>query len=160
VAAFVFSTHVATTIGTGIVQQKFVDTPMILSALLGAILWNLITWYLGLPTSSSHALIGALAGAAIAKAGVGAVVLSGLLTIAAFNHAADMASQNYFAHFDPLGFAVLLFCFGLVAVRFGQGFIDKPLFIVFYRKRIGRLNRGRCKKLFLQVGNFYLPSPF
>ncbi len=84
VAAFVFSTHVATTIGTGIVHPKFVDTPMILSALLGAILWNLITWYLGLPTSSSHALIGAMAGAAIAKAGVGAVVLSGLLTIAAF----------------------------------------------------------------------------
>ena len=57
---------------------------MILSGLLGAILWNLITWYLGLPTSSSHALIGGLAGAAIAKAGVGAVIVSGLLKIAAF----------------------------------------------------------------------------
>jgi len=72
------------TIGTGVVQPHVVDTLMILSGLLGAILWNLTTWYLGLPTSSSHALIGALAGAAIAKAGVGAVILSGLLKIAAF----------------------------------------------------------------------------
>lgn len=84
VAAYVFSNHVATTIGTGVVRLEVVDTPMIFSGLLGAILWNLITWYLGLPTSSSHALIGALAGAAIAKAGVGAVILSGLLKIALF----------------------------------------------------------------------------
>jgi inorganic phosphate transporter, PiT family len=84
VAAYVFGTHVAATIGEGIVHKHFVDTPMILSGLLGAVLWNLITWYWGLPTSSSHALIGALAGAAIAKAGVGAVILSGLFTIAAF----------------------------------------------------------------------------
>lgn len=84
VAAYVFGTHVATTIGTNVVHANVVDIPMIFSGLLGAILWNLITWYLGLPTSSSHALIGALAGAAIAKAGFGAVIASGLLTIAAF----------------------------------------------------------------------------
>jgi PiT family inorganic phosphate transporter len=84
VAAYVFGTHVARTIGTGVVQPQVVDTVMIFSALLGAILWNLLTWSLGLPTSSSHALIGALAGAAVAKAGVGAVILSGLLKIAAF----------------------------------------------------------------------------
>ena len=84
VAAYVFGTHVAATIGEGIVQREIVDTPMILSGLLGAILWNLTTWYWGLPTSSSHALIGALAGAAIAKAGVGAVILSGLFKIAVF----------------------------------------------------------------------------
>ena len=65
-------------------MQKSSISPMILSGLLGAIFWNLITWYLGLPTSSSHALIGGLAGAAIAKAGVGAVIASGLLKIAAF----------------------------------------------------------------------------
>jgi inorganic phosphate transporter, PiT family len=75
---------VATTIQKDVVQQNVVDTPMILSGLLGAILWNLTTWYLGLPTSSSHALVGGMAGAAIAKAGLGAVILSGLLKIAAF----------------------------------------------------------------------------
>jgi inorganic phosphate transporter, PiT family len=84
VAAYVFGVHVAMTIGTGVVQPHVVDTPMILSGLLGAIAWNLLTWYLGLPTSSSHALIGGLAGAAIAKAGIGAVMLGGLAKIAAF----------------------------------------------------------------------------
>ncbi|MCE5266316.1 MAG: inorganic phosphate transporter [Planctomycetaceae bacterium] len=84
VAAYVFSTEVATTIGKGIVDKEVVDTYFVLSALLGAILWNLITWYLGLPTSSSHALIGAMTGAAIAKAGVKAVIFSGVLKIAAF----------------------------------------------------------------------------
>ena len=84
VAAYVFGTHVARTVGTGVVQPQLVDTLMIFRRLLGAILWNLLTWYLGLPTSSSHALIGALAGAAVAKAGTGAVILSGLLKIAAF----------------------------------------------------------------------------
>jgi inorganic phosphate transporter, PiT family len=84
VAAYVFGIHVAMTIGKGVVRPDVVDTPMILSGLLGAILWNLTTWYVGLPTSSSHALIGGLAGAAIAKAGVAAVLLSGLLKIAAF----------------------------------------------------------------------------
>ncbi len=84
VAAYLFGVHVAMTIGTGVVQPQVVDTHMILSGLLGAILWNLLTWYLGLPTSSSHALIGALAGAAIAKAGTTAVILGGLLKITAF----------------------------------------------------------------------------
>jgi len=84
VAAYLFGTHVAMTIGKGVVQPEVVDIPLILGGLLGAILWNLLTWYLGLPTSSSHALIGGLAGAAIAKAGFGAVIVSGLLKIAAF----------------------------------------------------------------------------
>jgi inorganic phosphate transporter, PiT family len=84
VAAWLFKTEVAQTIGKGIVQKEFVDTLMILSGLLGAILWNLITWHFGLPTSSSHALIGAVAGAAIAKGGPSAVIPSGLLKIAAF----------------------------------------------------------------------------
>ena len=63
VAAYVFGTHVAKTICTGVVQPNVVDVYLILSGLLGAILWNITTWYLGLPTSSSHALIGGLAGA-------------------------------------------------------------------------------------------------
>jgi PiT family inorganic phosphate transporter len=87
VAAYVFGTQVAMTIGKGVVRPDVVETYpayLVLSGLLGAILWNLITWRLGLPTSSSHALIGALAGAAIAKAGVRSVILSGLLKIAVF----------------------------------------------------------------------------
>ncbi len=84
VAAYLFGIHVAMTIGKGVVQPEVVDTLMILSGLLGAILWNLTTWCLGLPTSSSHALIGGLAGAAIAKAGLGAVIAGGILRIVAF----------------------------------------------------------------------------
>src|SRR6187455_363866 len=69
VAAFGFGTHVAKTIGSGMIDINVVTTYVILAALIGAIIWNLITWWLGLPTSSSHALIGAYAGAAIAKEG-------------------------------------------------------------------------------------------
>jgi PiT family inorganic phosphate transporter len=84
VAAYFFDVHVAKTIGKGVVDPGAVDIYVILGGLLGAILWNLTTWYLGLPTSSSHALIGGLAGAAIAKAGIGAVILSGIFRIALF----------------------------------------------------------------------------
>ena len=77
VAAFVLGTHVAKTIGSGMIDLKVVTQEVILAGLLGAIAWNLITWYYGLPVSSSHALIGGYAGAAIAKAGFGAIVASG-----------------------------------------------------------------------------------
>jgi PiT family inorganic phosphate transporter len=69
-ALFVFGTAVAKTIGSGMIDTQIVSPNLILAALLGAITWNLITWYYGLPSSSSHALIGGLAGAAIAKAGL------------------------------------------------------------------------------------------
>ena len=84
VAAWVFSTHVAMTVGKNIVDENIVDTNVILGGLLGAILWNLMTWYLGLPTSSSHALIGGLAGSAMMKAGIAAVKLSGIGWVALF----------------------------------------------------------------------------
>src|SRR6186997_242650 len=77
VAAFTFGTAVAKTIGSGLLDVKQVDSYVILAALVGAIVWDLITWYIGLPTSSSHALIGGYAGAAIAKAGFGAIIASG-----------------------------------------------------------------------------------
>ena len=77
VAAFVVGTAVAKTIGKGLIQASVVDPNVILAALLGAIAWNLITWYLGLPSSSSHALLGGYGGAAVAKAGVGALIASG-----------------------------------------------------------------------------------
>ncbi|HZZ43348.1 MAG TPA: inorganic phosphate transporter [Tepidisphaeraceae bacterium] len=74
VAAFVFGTGVAKTIGTGLVQPSVIDVYVVFGGLLGAILWNIITWILALPTSSSHALVSAIAGAAIAKGGFGAII--------------------------------------------------------------------------------------
>ena len=78
IAFAVFGLHVANTIGTGIVDAGIIDAHVIFGALTGAIVWNVVTWGLGLPSSSSHALIGGLAGAGIAKGGLGAVVYSGL----------------------------------------------------------------------------------
>jgi PiT family inorganic phosphate transporter len=77
VAVFVFGTAVAHSIATGIVEPSIVDANVVLAGLLGAIAWNLITWWGGLPSSSSHALIGGYAGAAVAKAGIVAVVWPG-----------------------------------------------------------------------------------
>ena len=84
VAAFGFGVSVATTIGRGIIRPDVVDPVLILAALVGAIVWNLITWYGGIPSSSSHALIGGLSGAAIAKSGFGSLVPAGLIRTAAF----------------------------------------------------------------------------
>jgi PiT family inorganic phosphate transporter len=78
IAFAVFGLHVANTLGTGIVEANVIDARVILGALTGAIAWNAITWAWGLPSSSSHALIGGLVGAGVAKAGVDAVVFSGL----------------------------------------------------------------------------------
>ncbi|MDD8018687.1 MAG: inorganic phosphate transporter [Bacteroidota bacterium] len=77
VAAFLFDVHVAKTIGKGLIDITLVDEWVILGGLLGAIVWNIITWYFGIPTSSSHALIGGYAGAAVAKSGFHAVIYSG-----------------------------------------------------------------------------------
>jgi PiT family inorganic phosphate transporter len=77
VAAFGFGTAVASTIGKGMVDISVVTFAVIFAGLFGAIVWDLLTWYIGLPTSSSHALIGGYAGAALAKAGFGAIIMSG-----------------------------------------------------------------------------------
>jgi PiT family inorganic phosphate transporter len=77
VAAFTFGTAVAKTVGSGMIDVKVVTFAVIFAGLVGAIVWDLITWYFGLPTSSSHALIGGYAGAAVAKAGWSAIVPSG-----------------------------------------------------------------------------------
>jgi len=77
VAAFVFGTAVAKTIGSGLVDLNVVTFVVIFAGLIGAIAWDLLTWYYGLPTSSSHALIGGYAGAAVAKAGFSAIILAG-----------------------------------------------------------------------------------
>jgi PiT family inorganic phosphate transporter len=77
IAAFTFGTAVAKTVGAGLVDISVVTFAVIFAGLMGAIVWDLITWYYGLPTSSSHALIGGYAGAAVAKAGFGAIIASG-----------------------------------------------------------------------------------
>jgi len=84
VAAFGFGVHVATTVGKGVVHADIVDQWVILAGLVGAIAWDLITWWWGLPTSSSHALIGGFAGAAVVKAGFGSLIAAGLVKIAVF----------------------------------------------------------------------------
>ncbi len=78
VAFMVFGLHVAQTIGTGIIDPAIVDAQVIFAALVGAIVWNIVTWALGIPSSSSHALIGGLFGGGVAKAGLSAAVWSGL----------------------------------------------------------------------------------
>src|SRR5436309_6613914 len=77
VAAFGFGTAVAKTVGSGMIDLQVVTFAVIAAGLLGAIAWDLITWYYGLPTSSSHALFGGYAGAAVAKAGAGAILVAG-----------------------------------------------------------------------------------
>ncbi|MFO1396589.1 MAG: inorganic phosphate transporter [Burkholderiales bacterium] len=83
IAFAVFGLHVANTVGTGIVAPGLVDGAVIFGALMGAIVWNVITWWGGIPSSSSHALIGGLAGAGLAKGGVSAIVFKGLTITAA-----------------------------------------------------------------------------
>jgi PiT family inorganic phosphate transporter len=78
IAFLFFGLHVATTLGSGIVSASIIDAAVIFGALMGAIIWNVITWAGGIPSSSSHALVGGLVGAGVAKAGLGAVVWSGL----------------------------------------------------------------------------------
>jgi PiT family inorganic phosphate transporter len=77
IAAFIFGTHVAATIGTGLIKPDAIDIYVVLAGLIGAIVWNIITWLLALPTSSSHALVSGAAGAAIAKSGFGVLVWQG-----------------------------------------------------------------------------------
>ena len=84
VALFVFQVTVAATVGKGIVDAGIVDHYVVLGALTGAIAWNLITWWYGIPSSSSHALIGGLCGAAVAKAGTSSLIAPGILKTVAF----------------------------------------------------------------------------
>ncbi len=84
VAIFVFHLSVAATVGKGIVQPGIVDTHVVMGALVGAISWNVITWYYGIPSSSSHALIGGIVGAVIGKAGTDALLAAGILKTVVF----------------------------------------------------------------------------
>jgi len=84
VAVFIFHLSVASTVGKGIIDQGIVDHYVVLGALVGAISWNLITWWYGIPSSSSHALIGGIVGAGVAKAGTWALIPAGILKTVAF----------------------------------------------------------------------------
>jgi len=84
IAFKVFETHVAAVIGKGVVEPAAVTLPVVTAGLVGAIVWDLITWYAGLPTSSSHALVGGFAGAAVMHAGFRSVVLDSILRIVVF----------------------------------------------------------------------------
>ena len=83
-AFFIFHLSVAATIGKGIVAPGVVDTHVVFGALMGAITWNIVTWFYGIPSSSSHALIGGIVGAVIAKAGASALIASGVFKVVAF----------------------------------------------------------------------------
>ena len=84
IAIFIFHLSVAATVGKGIVQPGIVDTHVVFGALVGAVTWNVLTWYYGIPSSSSHALIGGISGAVIAKAGTGALIGAGILKTVLF----------------------------------------------------------------------------
>jgi PiT family inorganic phosphate transporter len=84
IAFLFFGLHVANTIGKGIIDIAIVNKPIILGTLVGACSWNIITWYLGLPTSSSHSLIGGMIGAALMKVGSKALVWEGIIKTVAF----------------------------------------------------------------------------
>jgi len=101
VAAFTFGTAVAKTVGSGLVDLRVVTFSVIFAALIGAIAWDLITWYYGLPTSSSHALIGGYGGAAVAKAGFGAIIPAGWTKTLIFIVLAPMIGL-------ALGFVIML----------------------------------------------------
>jgi len=83
-AVFIFHLSVASTVGKGIIDQGIVDHYVVFGALIGAIAWNLITWWYGIPSSSSHALIGGIVGAGVAKAGTWALIPAGILKTVAF----------------------------------------------------------------------------
>ena len=83
-AIFVFELKVAATVGKGTIDPSIIDHNVVFGALVGAIAWNVITWYYGIPSSSSHALIGGLIGAAIAKAGPGSLITSGVVKVVSF----------------------------------------------------------------------------
>ena len=84
IAIFIFHLSVAATVGKGIVQPGIVDTHVVFGALVGAVTWNVLTWYYGIPSSSSHALIGGISGAVIAKAGTSALIGAGILKTVLF----------------------------------------------------------------------------
>lgn len=113
-AFFIFGTTVAKTVGKGLIDITTVTPYVILAGLIGTIIWNIITWYLGLPTSSSHALIGGYAGAAIAKAGFGVILFGGWAKTLIFMVVAPLIGLAL----GSFLFIVVSWCFYKVSLRF------------------------------------------
>ena len=105
VAFLFFGLHVANTIGKGIIDIAIVDKGVIFATLIGACGWNIITWYFGLPTSSSHALIGGMIGSALLKAGPSSLVWAGILKTVAFIFVSPILGLVL-----GVGFGVLVYC--------------------------------------------------
>ncbi len=116
-ALLIFKVHVATTIGKGIVDPAIMNVAVIFSGLMGAIIWDLLTWWWGLPTSSSHALVGGFVGAAVAKAGFGALITSGLIKICTFILIAPLLGLL-------LGF-ILMSLINIIFVNFSPSRVDQ-----------------------------------
>jgi inorganic phosphate transporter, PiT family len=133
-AAFlIFGTAVASTIAKDVVDQTILTNPVIFSGLMGAIVWDVITWYLGLPTSSSHALVGGMAGAAVGSAGWHALIASGLQKIAVFIVLSPIIGLL-------LGFSILVL-----------------VYWAFHRSRkVHRLNRGFRRAQLVSAAAFSL----
>ena len=100
---FIFGTAVAATVGKGIIQPEFSTVDIILAGLIGAIIWDIITWYFGLPSSSSHALIGGLIGSALIAGGINAIVQSGVEKVLVF-----MVLSPILGFIVAYGFAMIL----------------------------------------------------
>jgi PiT family inorganic phosphate transporter len=107
IGPFIFGTAVAATIGKGIIKPEFATTEVIFAGLIGAIVWNLITWYIGLPSSSSHALIGGLIGSAIIAGGIQTVALDGILKTVIFMVVSP--TMGFIAAFFLVIFLIYLF---------------------------------------------------
>jgi len=124
IAFLVFGLHVANTIGKGIVNPEVVTLPVVLSGVIAAIIWNLMTWYYGIPSSSSHTLVGGFAGAAIAKAGFGAVYSSELLRIISFIFLA------------PVIGLVIAFVVSVITMHICRNFVPQKVDNVFRRMQL------------------------
>jgi PiT family inorganic phosphate transporter len=133
IAFLIFKTHVASTIAKGVVQQDVLSIGVIFAGLIGAIVWNLVTYYMALPSSSSHALVGGMVGAAIAKSGWSAVVSSGLSKIAVFIVLA------------PLTGLAVAFIFMVIVLQIGARFHN-----------VDKLNRGFRKMQLISAGAYSL----
>jgi inorganic phosphate transporter, PiT family len=103
---FIFGTSIAATVGKGIIQPEFSTVYIILAGLIGAIVWDLITWYFGLPSSSSHALIGGLVGSALIAGGIKAIVMSGVEKVLIF-----MVVSPILGFIAAYGFSIILLYF-------------------------------------------------
>ncbi|MBI2417691.1 MAG: inorganic phosphate transporter [Ignavibacteriales bacterium] len=124
VAFLVFGTHVATTIGKGLVHADVVDLTVVGSGLVAAIIWNLATWWLGIPSSSSHTLVGGFVGAAIAKAGIGSIFIDSVLKII------------FFIFLAPIIGIIVAFIFSIITLHICKNFAPSKVDKYFRRLQL------------------------